>query len=36
MLTRHDRTVPDCLAVLDEIAPLGLRHIGFKDIGADE
>ena len=36
MLTRQDRTVPDCLAVLEEIAPLGLRHIGFKDIGADE
>ncbi len=36
MLTRQDRTVPDCLAILDEIAPLGLRHIGFKDIGVDE
>ncbi len=36
MLTRQDRTVPDCLAVLEEIAPLGLSHIGFKDIGADE
>lgn len=36
MLTRQDRTVPDCLAVLEEIAPLGLRHIGFKDIGVDE
>ncbi|MDE2240207.1 MAG: hypothetical protein KGJ73_09830 [Rhodospirillales bacterium] len=36
MLTRQDRTVPDCLAVLEDIAPLGLRHIGFKDIGVDE
>lgn len=36
MLTRQDRTVPDCLTVLDDIAPLGLRHIGFKDVGADE
>lgn len=36
MLTHQDRTVPDCLAVLEEIAPLGLRHIGFKDIGTDE
>jgi hypothetical protein len=25
--------VPDCLEVLDEIRPLGLRHIGFKDVG---
>jgi hypothetical protein len=36
MLTRHDRTVPDCLDVLAQIARLGLRHIGFKDVGADE
>ncbi len=35
MLTRQDRTVPDCLAVLAEIAPLGLKHIGFKDIGVE-
>jgi hypothetical protein len=35
MLTRHDRTVPDCLAVLDRVLPLGLSHIGFKDIGAE-
>lgn len=35
MLTRQDRTVPDCLAVLEEIVPLGLRHIGFKDVGVD-
>jgi hypothetical protein len=33
MLTRADQTVPDCLDVLDHIAPLALRHIGFKDIG---
>ena len=36
MLTRQDRTVPDCLEILAQIAPLGLQHIGFKDIGADE
>jgi len=36
MLTRQDRTVPDCLDILGQIAPLGLKHIGFKDIGADE
>ncbi len=35
MLTQQDRTVGDCLAVLEEVAPLGLRHIGFKDIGVD-
>lgn len=33
MLTRNDRTVSNCLDVLDEIAGLGIRHIGFKDIG---
>lgn len=33
MLTRADQTVPDCLEVLDEILPVGLTHIGFKDIG---
>jgi hypothetical protein len=36
MLTRQDRTIPGCLDVLAQIAPLGLKHIGFKDIGADE
>ncbi len=35
MLTRNDATVGNCLAVLDDIAPLALRHIGFKDIGVD-
>lgn len=33
MLTRADQTVPDCLEVLDYILPVGLRHIGFKDVG---
>ncbi len=33
MLTRNDQTVEDCLEVLDLIMPLGMRHIGFKDIG---
>ncbi len=33
MLTRSDQTVADCLDVLDDIRPLGLAHIGFKDIG---
>ena len=35
MLTRAERTVEDCLLVLDEILPLGLKHIGFKDVGVD-
>ncbi len=35
MLTRSDQTVTDCLEVLDEIEPLGLRHIGFKDVGVE-
>ncbi len=34
MLTRDDRTVEDGLSLLDGVAGLGLRHIGFKDIGA--
>lgn len=33
MLTRSDQTVTDCLEVLDDIAPLGLTHVGFKDVG---
>ena len=33
MLTRSDQTVEDCLDVLDDIAPLRLQHVGFKDVG---
>jgi hypothetical protein len=33
MLTRGDKTVEDCLDVFEEIAPLGLGHVGFKDVG---
>jgi DhnA family fructose-bisphosphate aldolase class Ia len=33
MLTRDDATVPDALTVLDEVRDVGLRYIGFKDIG---
>lgn len=36
MLTRHDQTVEDCLEVMDAIAPVGLSHVGFKDVGVDE
>jgi len=35
MLTRADKTVEDCLVVLEEILPVGLKHIGFKDVGVD-
>jgi hypothetical protein len=35
MLTRADRTVENALDVLDEIRDLGVRHIGFKDVGID-
>jgi len=33
MLTRDDRTVEDCLDLIELIRPVGLRHVGFKDIG---
>lgn len=36
MLTRDDRTVADPLAAYDQIRHLPpLRHVGFKDVGAD-
>ncbi len=33
MLTRNDRTVPDASQQLKTALGLGVRHIGFKDIG---
>ncbi|MGI3169737.1 hypothetical protein ACRARG_11320 [Pseudooceanicola sp. C21-150M6] len=33
MLTRNDRTVPEAMDHLKTALDLGLRHIGFKDIG---
>jgi hypothetical protein len=33
MLTRDDQTVVDAHELLDLIGPIGLRHVGFKDIG---
>jgi hypothetical protein len=33
MLTRDDRTISNALEVLDDVRALGLRHIGFKDVG---
>jgi hypothetical protein len=34
MLTRNDTTVPDALAVYDQVRDTDLRLIGFKDVGA--
>ena len=34
MLTRNDATVGDALELVEAVRPLGLRHIGFKDVGA--
>jgi hypothetical protein len=33
MLTRADRTIADPLAVLEDVREVGVRHIGFKDVG---
>jgi len=35
MLTREDRTIDNALDVLDDVYSLGLRHIGFKDVGIE-
>ena len=33
MLTRNDRTVEDAEDLVDAVCDLGVRHIGFKDVG---
>ena len=33
MLTRHDRTIEDAVEIVDSASDLGVRHIGFKDVG---
>ena len=33
MLTRDDRTVPDAFGHLETALGLGVRHVGFKDVG---
>jgi hypothetical protein len=35
MLTRNDATVVNALDLIEIARPLGLRHIGFKDVGAE-
>lgn len=36
MLTRQDRTIDDAQEVLDTISSIGVRHIGFKDVGVPD
>ena len=33
MLTRNDRTIEDAACLVDAACELGVRHIGFKDVG---
>jgi hypothetical protein len=33
MLTRNDRTIEDATYLIDSACDLGVRHIGFKDVG---
>ena len=33
MLTRNDRTIEDADSLVDAACELGVRHIGFKDVG---
>jgi hypothetical protein len=33
MLTRNDRTLDEALSLIDPVLDLGVRHVGFKDVG---
>src|SRR5262249_39811824 len=33
MLTRNDWTIADAEAIVEQALALGIRHIGFKDVG---
>ena len=35
MLTRNDRTVENCLELVDIACHSGVTHMGFKDLGVD-
>jgi hypothetical protein len=35
MLTRNDATVANALDLVEAVRPLALKHIGFKDVGAE-
>jgi hypothetical protein len=34
MLTRHDRTAENAADLVDAVCAAGVRHVGFKDVGA--
>ncbi len=34
MLTRDDSTVANAVEIVETVRPIGLKHIGFKDVGA--
>ena len=36
MLMHHDKTVQNCLDVYDSLSGIGLKHVGFKDVGVDK
>jgi hypothetical protein len=36
MLTHGDKTIPNCLEIIDIIENIGISHIGFKDVGVDK
>ena len=36
MLTRRDRTVEDAADLVDAVCDMGVRHVGFKDVGASD
>jgi len=35
MLTHGDKTVPNCLEILEDVVSADVAHIGFKDVGVD-
>ena len=35
MFTRQDQTLPNCMEVFKQVQELGLRHMGFKDLGVE-
>ncbi len=35
MLTRDDLTVENCLEIFETVRPLGIRHVGCKDVGVE-
>ena len=33
MLTRDDRTLPDAQSIWEDVASVGVTHVGCKDVG---